>query len=107
MTRFRGAVLALALVFGLSGSGGAADAKDATALLDKAIKALGGEIKLSQIKAATWKTRGTISFGGNDSEVTTQSTVQGLDHFRQEFEGDFGGNKVKGINVLAGNKGWR
>src|SRR5439155_17325730 len=33
--------------------------------------------------------------------------VQGLDHFRREFEGDFGGNKIKGVTVLAGNKGWR
>jgi hypothetical protein len=33
--------------------------------------------------------------------------MQGLDHLRSEFEGEFGGMKVKGITVLAGDKGWR
>jgi uncharacterized protein (TIGR02246 family) len=77
---------------------------DADAILDKAIKALGGEEKLSKIKAATWKTKGTISFGGQDGEASTEVTVEGLDHFRQEFDGIFGG---KGLLVLAGDKGWR
>jgi uncharacterized protein (TIGR02246 family) len=76
----------------------------AKAILDKAIKALGGEEKLSKIKAAAWKTKGTITFGGRDNKASTQVTVQGLDHFRQELDGVFGG---KGILVLAGNKGWR
>jgi hypothetical protein len=39
--------------------------------------------------------------------MTTQSTSQGLDHFRQDFEGDFGGMKIMGTTVLAGDKGWR
>ena len=48
MTRFLGAVLTLALVAGLSNPCWAADAQDVKAILDKAIKALGGEAKLSQ-----------------------------------------------------------
>jgi hypothetical protein len=107
MTRLIGVVLALALLAGFSSRGWAADAQDANAVLDKAIKALGGEEKLSKVKMATWKTKGTISFGGNDNEVTSQWTVQGLDHVRQEFEGSFGGNTFKGVTVLAGDKGWR
>jgi hypothetical protein len=107
MTRILGAVVAVALACGLGGAGRAADDKDAKATLDKAIKALGGADQLGRIKAATWKAKGTISFGGGDNEFTSQTTVQGLDHFRGEFEGDFGGNKVKGVTVLAGDKGWR
>jgi hypothetical protein len=107
MKRFLGAVLVAAFVFGLSAPGRAADAKEVNAVLDKAIKALGGEDKLSKANAVTWKAKGTISFGGSDNEVATQGTVQGLDHYRQEFEGDFGGNKIKGVAVLAGDKGWR
>ncbi|HZU37447.1 MAG TPA: hypothetical protein VFA18_16095 [Gemmataceae bacterium] len=84
-----------------------ADEKDAKAILDKAIKAVGGEAKLGPITAATWKTKGKISFGGGDNEFTTQVTFQGLDHFRQEFEGEFGGNKVQGVTVLNGDKAWR
>src|SRR5262249_32149041 len=62
---------------------------------------------LSQIKAATWKAKGKITFGDNANDFASQVTVQGLGQFRQEFEGDFGGNKFKGVTVLSGDKGWR
>lgn len=107
MTRRIGAVLAMALVAGMASPAWAADAPDANAILDKAIKALGGEEKLTKVKVISWKTKGTVTFGGNDNEVTTQSTVQGFDHARLEFEGEFGGNPFKGVTVLAGDKGWR
>jgi hypothetical protein len=107
MARFLGAVVAAVLAAGLGGPARAADDKDAKAILDKGIKALGGEAKLKTLKAATWKVKGKITFGNNSSDFTSQSTVQGLDHFRSEFEGKFMGNKVKGVTVLAGDKGWR
>jgi hypothetical protein len=106
MTRLIGAALALALVLGLGGLARAAD-KDTDAVLDKAIKALGGADNLAKAKAATWKTKGTLTIMGTDNAFTTHATVQGLDHFRQEFEGEFGGNKVEGVGVIAGDKGWR
>ena len=62
---------------------------------------------MSAVEAATWKAKGKMNFGGNDSDFTGRSTVQGLDHYRSEFEGDFGGNQVKGVMVFAGDKGWR
>lgn len=107
MTRPMGAMLVMALVAGMSAPVRAADAQDTNAILDKAIKALGGEENLSKAKAATWKTKGTITFMGSDNQVTTQTSVQGLDRVRQEFEGEFGGNPVKGVTILAGDKGWR
>src|ERR1700687_720216 len=105
MTRFLSAALAATLLIGIHAR--AADDPDPKAVLDKAIKALGGEDKLSKVKAATSKANGKITFGGNDNEFTTTSTFQGLDHVHQTFEGDFGGNKVKGVMVLDGDKGWR
>lgn len=107
MMRTIGAVCMASLVFCLSGIARAADVKDAKAILDKAIKAVGGEEKLSSIKAASWKYKGTINLGGNDNPFTGQTIVQGLDHFRQEFEGEFGGNQIKGVTIVAGDKGWR
>jgi hypothetical protein len=80
---------------------------DPKAVIDKAINALGGETALGKIKAASWKSKGTISFGNNESEVSNTMTMQGMDHFRQEFEGQFGGNAVKGVTLLAGDKGSR
>ena len=106
MTRLIGAALALALVSGPGGPVRAAD-KDTDAVLDKAIKALGGADNLAKAKAATWKTKGTLTVMGADNPFTTHATVQGLDHFCQEFEGEFGGNKVQAVGVLAGDKGWR
>jgi hypothetical protein len=106
MKRFLGAVLGTVLVCGL-GSSARADDKDAMAVVDKAIKAMGGEEKLAKIKAATWKAKGKMYFGGNETEITAKMTVQGLDQYRQEFEGEFGGNKIQGITVIAGDKGWR
>jgi hypothetical protein len=97
----------IALVSGASGPLRAADTKDATPILDSAIKALGGEEKLGKVKAASWKSSGTITFQGSDNQASSQFFVQGLDQFRQEFEGDFGGTMVKGVTVLSGDKGWR
>src|SRR5947208_787371 len=79
---------------------GRADDQDAKAILDKAIKAVGGAEKLGKVQAATWKAKGTITFNGNDNEFTSQATVQGLDHYRTEFDGEFNGNKFKGVTVL-------
>src|SRR5262245_30797593 len=84
-----------------------ADEPTPNAVLDKAIKALGGEEKLKKAEIATWKSKGTITFNGNGNDFNRQATIQGLDHYRSEFEGEFGGNEVKGVTVLSGDKGWR
>jgi hypothetical protein len=106
MKRLFGAAVVATLVV-LAAGPARADDKDATAILDKGIKALGGEDKLSKITAATWKAKGKMTFGGNDSEMTSTATVQGLDHMRQEFDGEFNGNKVHGVTIVAGDKGWQ
>jgi len=106
MKRFLGAVLVASLLSG-SSSSLRADDKDTKAILDKAIKALGGEEKLSKATAISWKTKGTITINGDDNEFSGQTTFQGLDHYRSEFQGKFGENDVKGVVVLNGDKGWR
>jgi len=115
MVKRIGAVLALALMFGLSGlvrAKSAQDAKpaldkDVAAVLDKAIKALGGEEALGKVKAASWKSKTKTTFMGNESEGSSLMILQGLDHARQEFEGDFNGNKFKGVTLLSDDKGVR
>jgi hypothetical protein len=107
MTRFLSAATLAVLVFGFVGALSARDDNSVKAVLDKAINALGGEEKLSKVHAASWKGKGTITFNGMDNEFKTASTVEGFEHFRSEFEGEFGGNTVKGVTVLAGDKAWR
>jgi len=99
-------LLATVLVSGL-GNLARADDKDPKAILDKAIKALGGEEKLQKAGAMTWKAKGTITFNDNERPIKTQGTFQGLDHYRGEFESEFDGNEVHGVTVLNGDKGWR
>jgi hypothetical protein len=95
-----------ALVLGSGAVARAADDNTANAILDKAIKALGGEQKL-KAKAFHWKTKGTLTINGADNEFTGESTAQGVDRYRSTFEGDFGGTKVKATSVVNGDKGWR
>ena len=106
MKWFLGAVLATLVLTGPI-SPARADDKDPNTILDKAIKALGGEEKLNKVGAITWKFKGTITFNGSDNDIKIHATAQGLDHYRSEFEGEFGGNPIKGVTVLNGDKGWR
>src|SRR5215469_1062247 len=79
---------------------GQAAEDDAKAVVDKAIKAIGGEAKLGAAKGFTWKTKGKILFGDNENSYTAQTTISGLDRGRSEFEGDFGGNQFKAVTVF-------
>ncbi|HEY2154491.1 MAG TPA: hypothetical protein VGH33_02600 [Isosphaeraceae bacterium] len=106
MKRLLGAMLAAALLSAPAVQA-RADDKEVAAVLDKAIAALGGEEKLAKAGTATWKGKGTITFGDNTNPIKTTTTVQGLDKHRAEFEGTFNDNDVKGITVIAGDKGWR
>src|SRR5262245_51399783 len=106
MKPFLGAALAIVVVAS-AGISVRADEKDPNVILDKAIKAVGGEEKLKKIDALSWKAKASITFNGDSNPFSSLSTVQGLDHFRSEFEGEFGGNQIKGVVVLSGDKGWR
>ncbi len=102
--------LVAALVIGFmacQGNPARADEKEAQAVIDKAIKAAGGEDKLAKARVLTWKVKGTITFNGNEGQLTGQTTAEGLDHYRAEFDADLNGNTVKGVVVLNGDKGWR
>ncbi len=98
---------AVAVFVGLASVPGRGDDAQVNQVLDKAIKALGGEEKLSKATALSWKTKGKLTIEGNENEVSTQSTVEGLNHYNAVFEGEFNGNKFKGLVVLNGDKGWR
>ena len=105
MKRFLGTPL---LILFVSSQGGVARSDDSgpKAILDKAIRALGGKEKLRKAEMATWKVKETITFSAN-SQIKLQATVQGLDRYRSEFQGEFSGKSIKGVNVLNGKKGWR
>ena len=106
MKRFVLATVVAAFTAGAAGGAKAGDA-DATAVIDKAIQALGGEAKLAKAGNFARKAKGTITIQGNENDFISETTYEGLDHYRNEFDGEFNGNKFKGIVVVNGEKGWR
>jgi hypothetical protein len=106
--RYKIAILATGVVLGLGPSALAND-QDAKAVIDKAVKALGGAGKLGAVKAVRWKTKGKIKINRNneESDFFTKVTSDGIDKVRQEFEGEFRGNPVKSVTVIDGDNGWR
>ena len=84
-----------------------ADEKEAKATIDKAIKAMGGEEKLSGVKAFSAKGKGTVNLDGADIDFTFELTAQGIDKYRSAYEGEVGGDKFDGATVLDGDKGWK
>jgi hypothetical protein len=106
-TRWLGAAVAAAMVLTLSAGAARADEKEAQAVVDKAVKALGGEEKLKKVTAFTVKAKGSLTFGDNASDFTGQTTYKGLDQMRSEFESEFNGSPFKAATVIDGTKGWR
>ncbi len=107
MKRFLLAMFATALLPVFFGAAARADEAEVKAVLDKAIKAMGGEEKLAKAEKYSLKTKGTLTINGSDVEFTVKATLQGIDHYRSEFEGTFDGNPVRVVTVLNGDKGWR
>ena len=60
----------------------------ATAILDKAIQAMGGEEKLGKAETLTWKTTGRLIGNGTETDFKSQVTVKGLEHLRRELGND-------------------
>jgi hypothetical protein len=75
------------------------EAKDGRAVIEKAIKAAGGEANLAKIKAATWKQKGTYYGMGEGLPYTGEYAAQWPGQFRMEIENAF-------INVFNKDKGW-
>jgi hypothetical protein len=97
----------VALACVASASARADEGGGTNAVLEKAVSALGGEQRLSKFKAATWKARGKIRIEGKEHDFSSDSAVQGLDQYREEFYTEFLDRKVKSVAVLYGDKGYR
>ncbi len=91
-------------------SNATADDREVAAIVSKAMKALGGEDKLSNIEAVTWKTTGWMNMlfqGPEHFKCTSELTIAGLDRSRSELIMiDSGGNKGRMRSVLNGDNAW-
>lgn len=96
--------LSLCLVLVLPGNVGAAG--DAGALIDRALKAMGGEANLTRLQAATWKGRGTYFGLGQSISYAGDWAVQPPERARIAIQGEFRGQPFSRVLVINGNKGW-
>lgn len=78
------------------------DAADCKTIVEKAITAAGGADKLTQLTAATWRTR------SSSAEKNSKATLAGQlpDKFRAESDADANGKVVHRVRVLNGDQGW-
>jgi hypothetical protein len=95
----------VALVVIVGGMANADDQSEAGAILDRAIKATGGEAALSKVKATRCKAKGTGYEGDKKVPVSYEWAYEGFDKMRTViFDPD--GKKVQGIEVVNGKEGW-
>jgi hypothetical protein len=99
--------LTIGVVLAVSGLTRADEQADLKAIVDKAIKAHGGEDKLSKIKVVSTKAKGKFyGMGADGIDYTLESFIQAPDKMRIKIEGEAMGNKFEFTQVINGDKGW-
>jgi hypothetical protein len=106
MQYIRCAFLAFGLVPLATVMAEADDSATARALVNKAIKAHGGEATLAKLPAVTSKFKGKIHGMGEAAAFTGEVAMQGPDRYKAVFEAEEGGEKYRVIQVLNGKNGW-
>jgi outer membrane lipoprotein-sorting protein len=81
----------------------------AKAIIDKAVKAHGGQDNLAKIKAATWTDKGKfygLDADGPGIDFTAKTAIHGPTKRRMSVEGEVEGEKFSYLTVVNGDKGW-
>src|SRR5206468_2395540 len=76
---------------------------EARALLDKAIKANGGEEALRKYKAGQFKGKGTLEIAGGLA-ITQEATYLLPDKFKEVVDFEINGQKINVVSVFDGTK---
>lgn len=102
-------MLRCALVVGLFLSANllrAEDQAEARTLVDKAIKAAGGEEKLAKWKGSNIKGKGKFHGLGNAIDYTGEWNFQSPDKAWHKIEAEINGMRFTIVRVINGDKGW-
>lgn len=78
----------------------------ARAVLDRALRAVGGKKELARLAGVSFKTRGTFDAGGVQVELSGEMSLQGLDRIRWEVQASAMGRGENGTLLFNGGKGW-
>jgi len=79
---------------------------EALAVIDKAIKAMGGDQKVDSLKSAIYKAKGLAKDGGQDIQIEAEVSARGLGQYRVDMEVNVQGQSRKMLVVLNGEQGW-
>jgi hypothetical protein len=85
----------------------AARAQDTKAVIEKAVKAHGGEDNLKKYPASRVKAKGSMGLMGAEIEFTLDSSVQNPDKFRNDVHLEVMGQKITIVQVYNGKMGWQ
>jgi hypothetical protein len=99
-------IFLLGLFLAAGGLARAEELADPRAVIDKAIKAMGGEEKLSRYRAVTGKAKGTFSGLGQAVDCTVVGATQAPRQKRMEIDFEFLGMNIGYLQVLDGDHGW-
>src|SRR6267378_1045663 len=105
MRRFQVSGLILTSLF-LASAGHAPAEETPRALIEKAIKAHGGQEKLARYKAVRTRTRGSMDVNGISVSFASRAAAQLPSQLRSELSVNVGGIKVTALEVLNGDKAW-
>jgi hypothetical protein len=83
------------------------DQADLKAIVDKAIKAQGGEEKLSKLKAATSKSKGKVYVMGDGLDFTGEIAYQSPDRLSFQMQIAIMGQNFAIGTIVNGDKGWK
>jgi hypothetical protein len=106
MSHVRHAVVALGFVLAVAVPARADDAADAKALVEKAVKAHGGQEKLDKFPAVTLAMKGKVHIMEMAIPFNGEIITQGGDKLKLDIEVEVGGQKLRIVNVFTGDKGW-
>ncbi len=75
-------------------------------VIEKAVKAHGGEANLSKVKVIDQTGKGVVSFQGMDVEFSARIVTQLPDKSREEVTFEGNGQKIPTVRVFNGKEGW-
>jgi hypothetical protein len=97
--------LAVAACF-FAASARADDAADARAVVDRAVRAMGGKDKLARLQAVTWKGKGSVQIEAVKVAFTDELSARGLGLFRWQVAAEVNGRALGLALVFNGEKAW-
>jgi hypothetical protein len=82
------------------------DEAEARSVVDRAMKAMGGETKLSRLQTGSAKGKVTGQENGQELTFTFDGSWHGRSQYRLDGEASHGGQAMKLLVVINGDKGW-